>query len=84
MTTLVVACRALALTVEELRALLAVVLGISNIVLLFVNRTTAAEQLAHDKAKLNLSVLQKQVIYISEQQIASPNLCLLHMRMRAV
>eukprot|EP00775_Hariotina_reticulata_P003073 gene3073-3352_t len=52
--------RALALTVEELRALLAVVLGLSNLVLLFVNKALAHEQQSADKAQLNLSVLQKQ------------------------
>jgi len=54
-------CSALALTVEELRALLAVVLGLSNLVLLFVNKALAHEQQSADKAQLNLSVLQKQV-----------------------
>lgn len=51
----------MALTVEELRALLALVLGSSNLALLFVNRALAAEQQAADKAQLNLAVLQKQV-----------------------
>lgn len=53
--------RAMALTVEELRALLALVLGGSNLVLLFLNRSLAAEQTGHDKARLNLEALQKQV-----------------------
>lgn len=53
--------RALALTVEELRALLALVLGVSNLVLMFLARALASEQLAADKAKLNLEVLQRQV-----------------------
>ncbi|KIZ04873.1 hypothetical protein MNEG_3089 [Monoraphidium neglectum] len=52
--------RALALNVEELRALLALVLGVSNLALLFLSRALAAEQLAADKAKLNLEVLQRQ------------------------
>lgn len=52
--------RALALTVEELRALLSVVLGVANLALLFLNRALAYEQQAAQKAELNLSVLQKQ------------------------
>ena len=51
----------MALSVEELRALLSVVLGVSNVTLLFVNRALASEQQKADKAELNLSVLQKQV-----------------------
>lgn len=51
----------MALTVEELRALLALVLGACNLVLLFLNRTLAAEQQTGDKARVNLEVLQKQV-----------------------
>lgn len=51
----------MALTVEELRALLALVLGSANLVLLFLNRKLAAEQQAADKALMNLEVLQKQV-----------------------
>jgi hypothetical protein len=37
------------------------VLGVSNLALLFLSRALAAEQLAADKAKLNLEVLQRQV-----------------------
>jgi hypothetical protein len=55
---------ALALTIEELRAILAVMLGTSNLLLLFVNRALAYEQQAADKAALNLAVLQKQVCRI--------------------
>lgn len=54
-------CRALALTIEELRALLALVLGASDLVLLFTLRALADEQLTGDKASLNLQVLRKQV-----------------------
>lgn len=54
-------CRALALTIEELRALLALVLGTSDLVLLFTLRALADEQLTADKASLNLQVLRKQV-----------------------
>lgn len=36
-------------------------LGLSNLVLLFVAKALAAEQLAGDKARLNLEVLQRQV-----------------------
>lgn len=54
-------CRALALTIEELRALLALVLGASDLVLLFTLRALADEQLTADKATLNLQVLRKQV-----------------------
>jgi hypothetical protein len=54
-------CRALALTIEELRALLALVLGTSDLVLLFTLRALADEQLTGDKASLNLQVLRKQV-----------------------
>eukprot|EP00879_Flechtneria_rotunda_P010350 GHRR01010823.1.p1 GENE.GHRR01010823.1~~GHRR01010823.1.p1 ORF type:complete len:236 (+),score=62.90 GHRR01010823.1:125-832(+) len=50
----------LALTVEELRALLGVVLGAANLALLFLSRSLAHEQRVADKAALNLSVLQKQ------------------------
>ncbi|KAF6266012.1 hypothetical protein COO60DRAFT_1475167 [Scenedesmus sp. NREL 46B-D3] len=50
----------LALTVEEVRALLSVVLGVANLALLFLNRALAYEQQAAQKAELNLSVLQKQ------------------------
>ncbi|GBF87441.1 hypothetical protein Rsub_00152 [Raphidocelis subcapitata] len=52
--------RALALTVEQLRALLVVAMGTSNLVLLFLCRALAAEQIAGDRAKLNLDVLQRQ------------------------
>jgi phage shock protein A len=52
--------RAMALTAEQLRALLAVVLGVSNLALLFLNKALAYEQQTADKATLNLSVLQKQ------------------------
>ena len=55
------ACSALALTIEELRALLAVVLGTSDLVLLFTLRALADEQLTADKVTLNLQVLKKQV-----------------------
>jgi len=37
------------------------VLGASNLLLLFVSKALAAEQLVTDKAKLNLEVLQRQV-----------------------
>lgn len=57
----VAVCRALALTIEELRALLALVLGTSDLVLLFTLRALADEQLIGDKASLNLQVLRKQV-----------------------
>ena len=60
------ACRAMALTIEELRALLATVLGLSNMVLIFINRALAYEQQQLDKAQLNLSVLQKQVRLLSQ------------------
>jgi hypothetical protein len=53
----------LALTIDELRALLALALGAANLLLLFVNRALAAEQQAADKAALNLAVLQKQVCF---------------------
>jgi len=56
-------CRALALTIEELRALLSVVLGVSDLVLLFTLRALADEQLTADKATLNLQVLRKQVCW---------------------
>lgn len=49
------------MTIEELRALLAATLGVANIVVLFLNRALGYEQQAHDKAKVNLEVLQKQV-----------------------
>ncbi|KAI8468588.1 MAG: hypothetical protein J3K34DRAFT_470679 [Monoraphidium minutum] len=52
--------QALALTVEELRALLAVVLGVANLAVMFLARALAAEQLAADRARLNLEVLQRQ------------------------
>ncbi|KAI8462373.1 MAG: hypothetical protein J3K34DRAFT_527801 [Monoraphidium minutum] len=52
--------RALALTVEELRALLAVVLGVANLAVMFLARALAAEQLAADRARLNLEALQRQ------------------------
>lgn len=52
--------RAMVLTVEELRALLSIVLGVSNLALLFLNRSLANEQQISDKAELNLTVLQKQ------------------------
>jgi hypothetical protein len=39
-------CRALALTVEELRALLSVVLGVANLALLFLNRWALQEAFA--------------------------------------
>jgi hypothetical protein len=51
----------MALTVEELRALLALVLGGTNLVLLFLSKAAAASQLAAEKAQLNLEVLQRQV-----------------------
>jgi hypothetical protein len=51
----------LALTVEELRALLATVLGVANLALMFLNRGLAFEQQQYDKAALNLDVLRKQV-----------------------
>lgn len=54
----------MALTVEELRALLSVVLGVCNLALLFLNRALAYEQQTADKAQLNLSVLQKQVAIV--------------------
>lgn len=57
-------CRALALTIEELRALLSVVLGVSDLVLLFALRALADEQLTADKATLNLQVLRKQVCWV--------------------
>eukprot|EP00877_Chromochloris_zofingiensis_P014548 jgi/Chrzof1/9347/UNPLg00318.t1 len=50
----------MAVTIEELRALLAATLGVANIVVLFLNRALGYEQQAHDKAKVNLEVLQKQ------------------------
>jgi hypothetical protein len=53
--------RALALTVEQLRALLVVAMGTSNLVLLFLCKALALEQIAGDRAKLNLDVLQRQV-----------------------
>lgn len=53
---------ALALTIEELRALLSVVLGVSDLVLLFTLRALADEQLTADKATLNLQVLRKQAM----------------------
>lgn len=52
---------ALALTIEELRALLAVVLGTADLTLLFTLRALADEQQTADKASLNLAVLRKQV-----------------------
>ena len=52
---------ALALTIEELPALLALVLGASDLVLLYALRALADEQLTADKATLNLQVLRKQV-----------------------
>jgi hypothetical protein len=52
--------RALALTVDELRALFVLALGAANLMLLFLSRALAAEQLAGDEAKLNLEVLQRQ------------------------
>lgn len=53
--------RAMALNAEQLHALLAVVLGVSNLALLFLNKALAYEQQTSDKASLNLEVLQKQV-----------------------
>lgn len=55
------ASRALALTIEELRALLALVLGVSDLVLLFTLPALAGEQLTADKVTLHLQVLRKQV-----------------------
>lgn len=52
--------RALALTIEELRSLLVLALGSANLVILFLGKALAAEQLAGDKARLNLEVLQRQ------------------------
>jgi hypothetical protein len=60
-------CRALALTIEELRALLALVLGASDLVLLYALRALADEQLTADKVTLNLQVLRKQVCNIFRQ-----------------
>jgi len=69
-------CRALALTVEELRALLALVLGGSNIALLFLTRALAVEQQGHDKAKLNLEVMQKQVRHTRvDKAVCRVNVC---------
>jgi hypothetical protein len=62
---------ALALSVEELRALLAAALGGANVVMLLTVRSLADAIVARDKALLNLEVLRKQAAGVSAAYMSS-------------
>jgi hypothetical protein len=55
--------RALVLEVDTHRAQVSIVLAVANILMMFLNKALALEQLHHDSALLNLNTMKKQVRY---------------------
>lgn len=53
--------RALVLEVDTHRAQVSIVLAVANILMMFLNKALALEQLQHDSAVLNLNTMKKQV-----------------------